>query len=159
IDEARTPLIIANPTRPATPEESVVYNWANKLALDMVRDQHFLFDEKKQKIELTEEGRALARWSNPPRGEHSHAMDKLFEHVERALPPPSPSRRDHHYMPKKGRLFISEESPGGRIPDRHWRDGLHQAVEAKEAVQITVANDHAAQITYQSYFKLYKKLA
>ena len=159
IDEARTPLIIANPTRPATPEEQVVYHWANKLAMDMVRDQHYLFDEKKQKIELTEEGRALARWSNPPRGEHSHAMDKLFEHIERGLQSHVRFRRDQHYMLEKGKVVIIDEFTGRRMPDRHWRDGLHQAVEAKEGVQITVANDHAAQITYQSYFKLYKKLA
>jgi preprotein translocase subunit SecA len=159
IDEARTPLIIANPTRPATPEEQVVYHWANKLALDMLRDQHFLFDEKKQKLELTEEGRAMARWSNPPHGPHSHAMDKLFEHIERGLQAHYRFRRDQHYMIEKGKVVIIDEFTGRRMPDRHWRDGLHQAVEAKEAVQITVANDHAAQITYQSYFKLYKKLA
>jgi preprotein translocase subunit SecA len=159
VDEARTPLIIANPTRPATPEEQVVYHWANKLALDMLRDQHYLFDEKKQKLELTEEGRAMARWSNPPRGEHSHAMDKLFEHIERAMHAHYRFRRDQHYMIEKGKVVIIDEFTGRRMPDRHWRDGLHQAVEAKEAVQITVANDHAAQITYQSYFKLYKKLA
>jgi preprotein translocase subunit SecA len=159
IDEARTPLIIANPTRPATPEEQVVYHWANKLALEMQRDQQFTFDEKKQKIELTDEGRQVARWSNPPTGPHSHAMDKLHEHIERALQAHYRFRRDQHYMLEKGKVVIIDEFTGRRMPDRHWRDGLHQAVEAKEAVQITVASDHAAQITYQSYFKLYKKLA
>jgi preprotein translocase subunit SecA len=159
IDEARTPLIIANPTRPATPEEQVVYHWANKLALEMERDKQFTFDEKKQKIELTEEGRQVARWSNPPTGPHSHAMDKLHEHIERALQSHYRFRRDQHYMLEKGKVVIIDEFTGRRMPDRHWRDGLHQAVEAKEGVQITVASDHAAQITYQSYFKLYKKLA
>jgi preprotein translocase subunit SecA len=159
IDEARTPLIIANPTRPATPEEQVVYHWANKLALEMERDKHFLFDEKKQKIELLEEGRQIARWSNPPTGPHSHAMDKLFEHIERGLQAHYRFRCDQHYMLEKGKVVIIDEFTGRRMPDRHWRDGLHQAVEAKEGVQVTVASDHAAQITYQSYFKLYKKLA
>src|SRR5260370_20993221 len=62
-------------------------------------------------------------------------------------------------MIKKKKTLIIDESAGGRTPDRHWREGLHQAVEAKEGVPITVAADHAAQITFQSYFKLYKKLA
>jgi preprotein translocase subunit SecA len=159
IDEARTPLIISGQTRPATPEESVVYQWSDRLARAMERDKHFTFDEKKQKIELTDEGRGLCRWSNPPVGQHSHAMDKLFEHVERALHSHYRFRRDQHYMIDKGKVVIIDEFTGRQMKDRHWREGLHQAVEAKENVPITFAADHAAQITFQSYFKLYKKLA
>jgi preprotein translocase subunit SecA len=159
IDEARTPLIISAPTRPASPEECVVYQWADKVAKDMVRNQHYTLDEKKQKIELTEEGKQLLRWSDPPAGPHSHAMDKLHECVERALHAYFRFRRDQHYMIEKGKVVIIDEFTGRRMPDRHWREGLHQAVEAKEGVQITLAADHAAQITFQSYFRLYKKLA
>ena len=159
IDEARTPLIISTPSRPATAEESVVYLWADKLARPMVRDQHYTLDEKKQKIELTEEGKQLARWSNPPVGEHSHAMDKLHEHIERAIHANHRFRRDQHYMLEGEKVVIIDEFTGRRMPDRHWREGLHQAVEAKEGVQITKASDHAAQITFQRYFRLYKKLA
>ncbi len=159
VDEARTPLIIANPTRPATPAEQVVYRWADKLARDMKAQEHFTLDVKKQKLELTPAGKYMMRYSNPPAGPHSHAMDKLEEHVERALHAHYRFRRDQHYMIEKDKVIIIDESTGRRMPDRHWRDGLHQAVEAKEGVQITMANDHAAQITYQSYFRLYKKLA
>jgi len=159
IDEARTPLIISGQTRPATPEESVVYEWSDRLAKAMELDRHFTYDEKKQKIELTDEGRGLCRWSNPPVGQHSHAMDKLFEHVERGLHAYHRFRLDQHYMIHKGKIVIIDEFTGRQMPDRHWREGLHQAVEAKEKVQITFAADHAAQITFQSYFKLYKKLA
>jgi preprotein translocase subunit SecA len=159
IDDAKTPLIIAGMTRPATPDEQVVYHWANKIGHDMVRDQHFLLDEKKQKIELTEEGKQVVRWSNPPFGEHSHAMDKLHEHVERALHAHFRFRRDQHYLIEDDKVVLIDEGTGRRQPDRHWRDGLHQAVEAKEGVTVTKASDHAAQITFQSYFRLYKKLA
>src|SRR5205085_4030634 len=65
IDEARTPLIIAAQTRMATPEESVVFQWANQLATQMKFDQHFTFDMKKQKLELTTDGKQLARYANP----------------------------------------------------------------------------------------------
>jgi preprotein translocase subunit SecA len=159
IDEARTPLIISAPTRPATEEETVVYTWADKLAANMVRDRHFTLDEKKQKIELTEEGRQLVRYSNPPVGPHSHAMDKLHEHVERGLHAHFRFRLDQHYMIEKDKVVIIDEYTGRRMPDRHWREGLHQAVEAKEHVPVTLAADHAAQITFQSYFRLYKKLS
>ncbi|HYT94440.1 MAG TPA: preprotein translocase subunit SecA [Gemmataceae bacterium] len=158
IDEARTPLIIASPTRPATEEEQVVYHWANKLGKDFERDVHFTLDEKKQKVELTDEGKQVVRYSNPPVGEHSHAMDKLHEHVERAIQAHHRFRRDQHYMIEDGKVVIIDEFTGRRMPDRHWREGLHQAVEAKEAVQVTKASDHAAQITFQKYFRLYKKL-
>jgi preprotein translocase subunit SecA len=159
IDEAKTPLIIAAPTRPATPDEQVVFHWANRLALQMQPNHHFTFDMKKQKLELTEEGRGLARYSNPPTGPHSHAMDKLHEHLEQALHAHYRFKRDQHYMVEKGKVVIIDEYTGRRMPDRHWREGLHQAVEAKEGVVIHKQSDHAAQVTFQSYFKLYKKLS
>jgi preprotein translocase subunit SecA len=159
IDEAKTPLIISTGTRQATEEESVAYVWADQLAERMRLDEHFTLDIKKQKIELTEAGRYLARYSNPPTGKHSHAMDKLHEHLERALQAHHRFRRDQHYMLEGEKVVIIDEYTGRRMPDRHWREGLHQAVEAKERVPVTVASDHAAQITFQSYFKLYKKLS
>jgi len=159
IDEARTPLIISAPTRPALPEEQVVYHWVDRIAKTMVRDKHFTLDEKKQKIELTDEGRQIVRYANPPVGPHSHAMDKLHEHIERGLQANFRFRRDQHYMIEKDKVVIIDEYTGRRMPDRHWREGLHQAVEAKEGVPVTLAADHAAQITFQSYFRLYKKLS
>jgi preprotein translocase subunit SecA len=81
IDEAKTPLIIANPTRAAEPEEQVVFVWADKVAREMKRDVHFTLNLKKDKIEITDEGRTLVRYSNPPSGKHAKAMDKLLESV------------------------------------------------------------------------------
>lgn len=159
IDEARTPLIISGATRKASKEETVVYHWADGLAAAMIRDQHFFLDEKKQKVELTDEGRQMMRYSNPPVGPHSHAMDKLQEHVERAIQAQHRFRRDQHYMVEGDKVVIIDESTGRRMPDRTWREGLHQAVEAKERVTISYPADHAAQVTYQSYFRLYTKLA
>src|SRR5262249_44540125 len=68
-------------------------------------------------------------------------------------------RLDQHYMIEDGKIVIIDEYTGRRMPDRHWREGLHQACEAKEGVEITFASDHAAQITFQSYFRQYKKLS
>jgi preprotein translocase subunit SecA len=159
VDDARTPLVISTGTRPATDEEAVVYKWADKLAKEMVRDLHFYLDEKKQKVELNDNGRQMIRYSNPPFGEHSHAMDKLHDHVERAIQANHRFRLDQHYMILDKKIVIIDESTGRPMPDRQWNDGLHQAVEAKEGVPVTLKADHAAQITYQSYYKLYTKLA
>jgi len=159
VDDARTPLVISTGSRPATEEEAVVYIWADKLAKEMAHEQHFYLDEKKQKVELTDNGRQLIRYSNPPYGEHSHAMDKLHEHVERAIQANHRFRLDQHYMVHEKKIVIIDESTGRPMPDRQWNDGLHQAVEAKEGVPVTLKTDHAAQITYQSYYKLYTKLS
>jgi preprotein translocase subunit SecA len=160
IDEARTPLIIANPTRDATPEEQVLYKWCDGLARGMKREEHFRIDLRKDKIELTESGKQLARYSNPPTGQHAQAMDKIHEQLEKALHAYYRFQKDHHYMiDDKGKIVIIDEGTGRPMPDRHWRDGLHQAVEAKENVQITMASEHAAQVTFQNFYRIYKKLA
>ncbi|HTU88660.1 MAG TPA: preprotein translocase subunit SecA [Gemmataceae bacterium] len=159
IDEARTPLIISSPTRPATEEEQVVFHWADQLVKRMKPDEHFYFDVEKQKLMLNTAGMQLARYSKPPSGPHGKAMDKLEEAIEKALQAHYRFRRDQHYMIDKDKVIIIDEFTGRRMPDRHWQEGLHQAVEAKEGVQINHPSDHAAQITYQSYFRLYKKLA
>jgi preprotein translocase subunit SecA len=160
IDEAKTPLIIANPTRLAEPEERIVFEWADMLARDMKRDVHFTMNQKKDKIELTEEGRTVVRYSNPPTGKHAKAMDKLLEAVERGLHAYFRFARDEHYMVnKENKIVIIDEGTGRPMPDRHWRDGLHQAVEAKEKVPVNMPSDHAAQITFQNFYRLYSKLA
>jgi len=160
IDEARTPMIIAHPTRLATPEEQVVYLWADRVARTLIPEEHFYFVPKKEKLELTDAGRRQVRYSEPPSGKHAKAMDKMFEAVERALLAHYRYRRDQHYMisPDK-KIVIIDEGTGRPMPDRHWRDGLHQAIEAKEGVPINMPSEHAAQITYQNFYRLYTKLA
>jgi preprotein translocase subunit SecA len=158
IDEAKTPLIIAQPTRFATENESIVYKWANTLAPKMRLDEEFTYDIKKQKLELTEAGKRIVRWSNPPTGPHSHAMDKLYEHVERACQAHFRFKRDQHYLVDDDEVVLIDEGTGRLMPDRHLREGLHQAIEAKEGVPLTFASDHAAQITFQRYFRLYDRL-
>jgi preprotein translocase subunit SecA len=160
IDEAKTPLIIANPTRLAEPEEQVVFLWADGVARQMKRDVHFTLNLKKDKIEITDEGRTLVRYSNPPTGKHAKALDKLLESVEKSLHAHFRFNRDQHYMvSKENKIVIIDEGTGRPQPDRHWRDGLHQAVEAKEKVPINMPSEHAAQITYQNFYRLYTKLA
>jgi preprotein translocase subunit SecA len=159
IDEARTPLVISTATRKATPEEQAVYRWADQLARRLVVQTHFRVDPRTQLVELTGAGRQEVRWSHPPTGPHAQALDRLYEHVERALQAHQRFRRDQHYLVENEQVVIIDEFTGRRMPDRHWREGLHQAVEAKEEVPVTLAADHAAQITFQSHFRLYRQLA
>ena len=160
VDEAKTPLIIANPTRPAEPDEQVVFVWADRIAREMKRDEHYALNLKKDKIEVTDAGRHLVRYSSPPTGKYAKAMDKLMEAVERALHAYYRFARDQHYMiNKEGKIVIIDEGTGRPMPDRHWRDGLHQAVEAKEQVQVNMPSDHAAQVTFQNFYRLYTKLS
>jgi preprotein translocase subunit SecA len=159
IDEARTPLIISTGTQLASPEETAVFQWADHIARQLQWEAHFTFDIRKQKIELTEEGRQYIRWAGFPSGPKIPGLDKLFEHVERALWAHHRYRRDQHYLVEDNKVIIIDEYTGRRMPDRHWREGMHQAVEAKEGLPITKPTEHAAQITYQSYFRLYQKLA
>jgi preprotein translocase subunit SecA len=143
----------------------VVYEWTDHVAKQMARGQHFILDPKKGSVELTEAGRQLARWSQPPSGPHSRAMDKLFEQLEKSLQAHYRFRRDQHYMVHDDKIVIIDEYTGRPMPDRHWQDGLHQAVEAKEGVTISCGDGegggqgHAASVTFQRYFKLYKRLA
>ena len=161
IDEARTPLIIA------TADAAGHAGGAGRLPLGrragqgtMVRDEHFTLDEKKQKIELTDEGRHKAALVQPAvRARTRTPWTSCTSTSSRRLHAHYRFRRDQHYMIEKDKVVIIDEFTGRRMPDRHWREGLHQAVEAKEGVPITKPSDHAAQITFQSYFRLYKKLA
>ena len=160
VDEARTPLVIAGATKLATPEEAGVFVWANELVKQMEMGKHFEFDMKKQKIELTDAGKRMARFANPPSvGADSLAMDKLHQRLEQALHAHFRFSRDQHYMIEKDEIVIIDESTGRRMPDRHWQDGLHQAVEAKEGTPIHSPSEHAASITYQSFFRQYTKLS
>jgi preprotein translocase subunit SecA len=159
IDEAKTPLIIANPTRLAEPEERVIYEWADRVARELERDEHFTLDTKKGSLELTDAGRKRVRYSEPPTGKHAKAMDKLLEAIERALQAHYRFIRDQQYIiTAENKVVIIEEGTGRPMPDRHWRDGLHQAVEAKEKVPINMPSEHAAQITFQNFYRLYGKL-
>jgi preprotein translocase subunit SecA len=130
VDEARTPLIISSPTRMATEGESIVYQWADSVAKQMKPGSHFRHDIKKDKIEITDAGRELVRYSKPPVGEHSKAMDKLFEAIEKAIQANFRLVLDHHYMILKDKIVIVDESTGGRCLIA-TAEGLHQAVEAR----------------------------
>jgi preprotein translocase subunit SecA len=155
IDEARTPLIISGPAEESTDK----YYKMNRIAPYFEKDVDFKVDEKTKTISITEAGVAKAeRLTGIPNlfdGLHldwvHHLINALRAHVF--------FKKDVDYIVKDGEILIVDEFTGRLMPGRRWSDGLHQAIEAKENVEIKRENQTLATITFQNYFRMYKKLA
>ena len=155
IDEARTPLIISGPAEESTDK----YYKVDRIVPRLRRDIDFQVDEKARTVNLTEEGVEKA--------EKLLGVGNLFEpqnmdwvhHTYQALKAHLLFKRDVDYMVKDGEVVIVDEFTGRLMPGRRYSDGLHQALEAKENVKIERENQTLATITFQNYFRMYKKLA
>jgi len=155
VDEARTPLIISGPS-----EERVdKYYGANAIIPSLQKEKDFAVDEKQRTATLTEEGIArcekmlgLANLYDPSNMEILHCLSQAL--VAHKL-----YHRDVEYMIRDDEVVIVDEFTGRVMPGRRWSDGLHQAIEAKEAVKIQAENQTLATITFQNYFRLYEKLS
>jgi preprotein translocase subunit SecA len=177
IDEARTPLIISGPAEESTELYYEVDRIIPRLkagavtrgdtkaedreALEATGD--YLVDEKHKTVQLTESGMASAErllgGRLQPGGLYDPANMPLLHHVNQALRAHTLYRRDVDYMVKDGQVVIVDEFTGRLMEGRRWSDGLHQAVEAKEKVKIERENQTLATITFQNYFRKYKKLS
>ncbi len=169
IDEARTPLIISGPTE----DSSDLYTKINKLIprlerqeSEKVGDGDYYVDEKSRQAYLTEKGHQKVEDLMTETGlllEGESLYDatniKLMHHLNAALRAHSLFQKDVDYIVANGEVVIVDEFTGRTMPGRRWSDGLHQAVEAKEGVRIQHENQTLASITFQNYFRLYKKLA
>ena len=155
IDEARTPLIISGPA--SKREEN--YLIADKVAKQLVKDKDFKVDEKDRLVLLTEEGLTKA--------EELFGVGNLYEpdnailahHLDQALKANYLFQNGKDYIVRKGEVLIVDEFTGRISEGRRFSEGLHQALEAKEGVEIQEESQTFAEITYQNYFRLYKKLA
>jgi preprotein translocase subunit SecA len=158
IDEARTPLIIGANNQP-TQEEAAAYLGADELAATLVRVKDFKYDPAEKKAELTAAGRRKVQL----RAGHSSfvtlTVDGLYEYVERALRGQIAYLKDVNYVVHEGEIVIVDEFTGRMMPGRQWQDGLHQAVQAKERLEVTLETITAARVTVQDFFLRYKKLA
>src|SRR5213595_1986859 len=169
IDEARTPLIISG----ASEESTDKYYRVNRIIPKLEKGEEiegppgepaqltgdFVVDEKHRNITVTEEGwekveqlLGIGNIADPENWALKH-------HVETAIKAHALYRRDVEYVIKDGEVIIVDEFTGRMMPGRRWSDGLHQAIEAKEGVKIERENQTLATITFQNYFRMYKKLA
>jgi len=169
IDEARTPLIISGPSEESTDK----YFKVNRIIPKLVRGEviegkepgekyltgDYTVEEKHRSVALTDEGYdKTARLLGVP-NLYDIANIEWKHHVEQALKAHVLFHRDKDYVVKDGQVIIVDEFTGRLMPGRRWSDGLHQAVEAKEGVKIERENQTLATVTFQNYFRMYKKLA
>lgn len=158
IDEARTPLIISGPSEESTDK----YYRIDKIVPRLRRDIDYQVDEKHRTVTLTEEGNARVSSLLGIKDlfdEPSWENVEIIHHINQALRAHTLYKRDVEYVVKDGEVIIVDEFTGRLMPGRRWSDGLHQAVEAKEGLRIQQENQTLATITFQNYFRMYKKLA
>ena len=160
IDEARTPLIISGPTE----ETTEMYLRVDKL-IPMLKDEDYEKDEKQRTVTLTEQGSQHIEDLLEETGilEQGNLYDvqniSLVHHVNQALRAHTLFSRDTDYIVKDDKVIIIDEFTGRMMEGRRYSDGLHQALEAKEQVEVQTENQTLASITFQNYFRLYPKLA
>jgi preprotein translocase subunit SecA len=159
IDEARTPLIIASPPGEAQAQQQALFTFAAEASIGLDKDADYEFDRQKQSCELLGRGRSRVRALPRPALLESTSLLAIYDAVERAVRAKESFVRDRQYVVRDGKIVIIDEFTGRAAEGRSWRDGLHQAVEAKEGVEITVPSGHAARITIQDLFARWPHLA
>ncbi|RMH06800.1 MAG: preprotein translocase subunit SecA, partial [Aquificota bacterium] len=155
VDEARTPLIISGPAE----MDTSVYYRADEVVRKLVKDQDYTVDEKNRTVQLTEEGIKKAEALLGVENLYDLRNIELLHALVQALRAHNLFKRDVHYIVKDSEVLIVDEFTGRVLPGRRWSDGLHQAIEVKEGVPVQRENQTLATITFQNYFKLYRKLA
>jgi preprotein translocase subunit SecA len=154
IDEARTPLIISGPAEASTDKYYVI----DQIIPHLKKDLHFTIEEKSKNATLTDEGNLAVEKLLKLDNLYDPQNIELLHHVNQALRAHHLYRLDVEYMIKDGEIVIVDEFTGRLMPGRRWSDGLHQAIEAKEKVEVKNENQTLATITFQNYFKMYDKL-
>ena len=154
IDEARTPLIISGPTD----ESTDLYYRINSIIPQLKIERDYTIEEKTKTAALTEDGNARVEKLLGIENLYDLAHMDLVHHVVKALQAYAIYKRDVDYVVKDGEVIIVDEFTGRLMPGRRWSDGLHQAVEAKEGVKIANENQTLASVTFQNFFRMYKKL-
>lgn len=155
IDEARTPLIISGPSE----ESTKMYEQINRIATRLQEDTDYKLYEKEKTVALTEEGVTHIEGLLQIKNLYDENNMNIQHHIIQALKAQRLFKKDVDYIVKNGEVIIVDEFTGRLMFGRRYSDGLHQAIEAKEGVVIARENQTLATITFQNYFRLYKKLA
>ena len=159
IDEARTPLIISSIPGEAQKRAVACFRWAAEKAQLFTEDEHYDYDHEKRKVDLTFEGRQLTRDLPKPEELGPVGLVDIYEYIERAIKVAREFHLQQQYVIVDGEIVIVDEFTGRIADGRKWSGGIHQAVEAKEGVEVSVETGHAARVTVQDLFRRYKHLA
>ncbi len=158
VDDARTPLIIANSDANDAPTNALA-RWCIRTAGLLVQDFDFIYQPQHREAHLTEAGCRKLTGLPKPGLIDSIGMERIYHQMERSLTAIIGFVRDRDYVVAEGKVVIVDESTGRVMQGRKWQNGLHQAIEAKEGLTMTAANQSAARITVQSFFNRYTHLA
>ncbi|MDO5579520.1 MAG: helicase-related protein [Planctomycetia bacterium] len=159
IDEASTPLIISALPTEEQKKEVEAYKWAADKVYEFIEDVDYEYDHEKKSVELTREGRLKARQLPKPDAMDTIGLFYVYEYIKRAIKVDREFKLDQQFVVRNGEIVIVDEFTGRLGEGRKWREGIHQAVEAKEGVKITVATGQAARITVQDFFLRFAHLA
>lgn len=159
IDEARTPLIIGSLGEKAREQVVATYQWAAEHAARYEEDVDYDYDHDTRKVELTATGRQKMRALPAPDILRGVGLIDMYQYTERAIKVFRDYHLDRQYVVREGEIVIVDEFTGRLADGRKWRDGIHQAIEAKEGVKVTVPTGQAARITIQDLFLRYRYLA
>lgn len=175
VDESRTPLIISGPAEESTDKYYIINKIIPKLkgkvitdkeeveakykGLDLEKGIDYVVNEKNHTVNLTDEGVVKCQEMIGVKNLYDDIQSEWEHHIRQAIRAHVLYKKDVDYVVKDGEVLIVDEFTGRLMPGRRWSDGLHQAVEAKEGVKIERENQTLATITFQNYFRMYKKLA
>ena len=147
IDEARTPLIISAIPGAAEQRAVACFRWAAETAPTFIEDEHYEHDHEKKTVELTAAGRRYVRELDKPVELESVGLVDIYEYIEQSVKVDREFHLDGHYVIRDDEIVIVDEFTGRLAEGRKWRAGIHQAIEAKERVEVTVPTGQAARIT------------
>jgi preprotein translocase subunit SecA len=175
IDEARTPLIISGPSEEYTNKYYIINRLIPQLrgrkiteneeiqakykGISLETGYDYLVDEKNHSVTLTDEGIKKCERLLGLKSLYDDVSGEWVHHITQAVRAHNLFHRDTHYVVKDGQVIIVDEFTGRLMPGRRWSEGLHQAIEAKEHLQIAEENQTLATITFQNFFRMYKKLS
>ncbi|GAA4422737.1 preprotein translocase subunit SecA [Bremerella cremea] len=158
IDDARTPLVISSIPGEAEKVAVACHQWAALAEREFEEDRHYEYEHDRKAVELNVSGRMLVRQIPKPKLLDTVGLVDLYDYVERAIKVKRDFHSGQHYVIRDGEVVIVDESTGRIAEGRKWSYGIHQAIEAKEGVEVTVATGQAARITVQDLFLRYRHL-
>jgi preprotein translocase subunit SecA len=159
IDEASTPLIISAAPSEDSKRKAERYRWAASVVPHFGEKTEYTYDHDKRTVDLTPSGRKKVRALHKPTALDQTGLQDIYEFVQRAILVSRNYHRDEHYVLRNGEVVIVDEFTGRLGEGRKWREGVHQAVEAKEGVNVTCETGQAARVTVQDFFLRFEHLA
>ena len=160
IDEARTPMIISSAEDADAQQQQIeLYRWCAANVEHFSEDDHYWYDKERRKVDLTPEGTARVRGLAKPSVLDGVGLPEMYDFVERAIQVDRDYERDREYVVREGEIVIVDEATGRLSEGRRWSRGIHQAIEAKEHVGVSVETETQAKITVQSFVSRFPMLA